>query len=91
MTTPGDIRSFAHTGTKFRTFHPRYRKFESIPLRQRVPSLWILRPIRRNSPRLRLHLRDATAASFFHRQKLDPASPCTPPRRENLKAHRSLQ
>ena len=29
----GQLRSY---GNKFRTFHPRYRKFESIPLRQRV-------------------------------------------------------
>jgi Domain of unknown function (DUF4411) len=27
----GQLRSY---GNKFRTFHPRYRKFESIPLRQ---------------------------------------------------------
>jgi hypothetical protein len=40
------------------------REFESSPLRQRVLSLRILRPKRRNSPRLRPHLHDAR-----HRRK----------------------
>ena len=44
--------------------HKRYREFEFTPLRHRVPSLRILRPNRRNSPRLRPHLRDAR-----HRRK----------------------